>query len=203
MSDSEPPPTPIQYSSFEKAVFYVVQQVPYGKFTSIKTISKFMDSSPPTIGRVLQKAPPGVPTHRVLQSQRAFFLARKPGDIVTLAAEGIMSVRIGKLDKFFGKPWDGFVQLPVPVGRDWFIPVKWVLRRNAGSDKDETGTSSDDKDLETSDDDDELPDNEEKTVTDPEKDETVTSSDDEYMDIGSNDESSGTESDDVDEVSDY
>jgi hypothetical protein len=122
-----------------------VQQVPSGQFTSIKYIGAILDSEFAQVGRAFRKspassvspltnlqpgkAPPGIPTHRALKSERKFFLAWRPeSDLTLLAAEGIHSVRVGKQDRFFGTPWNGFTNLPNRVGyRDWGIPVPWTF----------------------------------------------------------------------------
>jgi hypothetical protein len=128
-----------------QAVYYLVQQVPSGQFTSIKNIGAILDCEFTPVGRALRKsftstislltnmqlgkAPPGIPTYRALKSEREFFLAWRPeSDLTLLAAEGIHSVRIGKQDRFFGTPWNGFTNLPNRLGyREWGIPVPWTF----------------------------------------------------------------------------
>jgi hypothetical protein len=123
-----------------------MQQVPSGQFTSSKNISDILgDCRGAPIGRALgksptspiphftnlqsDKAPPGIPTHRALKSEREFFTARRPeNDLPLLAAEGIHSVRVGKQDRFFGTAWNGFTNLPTRLSyRNWSIPVPWTF----------------------------------------------------------------------------
>jgi hypothetical protein len=45
-----------------------------------------------------------------------------------LLSKSIHSVRIGKQDRFFGTPWNGFTNLPNRLGyREWGIPVPWTF----------------------------------------------------------------------------
>jgi hypothetical protein len=123
-----------------------MQEVPLGQFTSIKNVSDILgDFRGAPIGRALgksptspiphftnlqsDKAPPGIPTHRALKSEREFFTAKRPeNDLPLLAAEGIHSVRVGKQDRFFGTAWNGFTNLPTRLSyRNWSIPVPWTF----------------------------------------------------------------------------
>jgi hypothetical protein len=100
-----------------------------------KALGKISPLSSPIIKTNLQpgKNPPGIPVHRALQTVArgaGYWLTNNPQkDVGVLAAEGVMSVRIGKEDRISGSPWVAFTNLPTRQGRKHFIPqaAGWIF----------------------------------------------------------------------------